>query len=73
MQILSPEVKESISFTNVCKVILVDESKATDEELSVPILFNAILQLANDKCLYLFNPSENDVTDFMVTVSSSVQ
>ncbi|KAK7603010.1 hypothetical protein V9T40_003009 [Parthenolecanium corni] len=71
--ILSQINKDSASFSNVCKVILVDESKKTDEELTVPILFNAILQLANDKCLYLFNPTENDVTDFMVTVSSSVQ
>lgn len=55
----------------MCKLIFLDDRKIS-EELTIPILFNAILQLANDKNLYLFSSEENDVTDFMVLVPNSI-
>lgn len=65
---MQEENPEEIKFSRVCQSILVEEKKPT-EELTIPILFNAILQLANDKSLYLRDISENNLTDFTIKTS----
>lgn len=67
-QLIDKETDE-IKFTRVCQSILV-EGKKTTEELTIPILFNAILQLANDKSLFLQGVCENNLTDFTIQTST---
>lgn len=68
-QVTEESVSKPITFVSIWKRVASDEN-GSKNDLSIPIIFNAILQLANDKNLALYH-SKSDEIDFVVSVDTT--